>query len=72
MISIDLNLCPQNCEEVAMEWVADIYYVPGETFLTKSDEDEIKNLIEKGYRLGEPMHKNTLQNGFVGLYKPLK
>lgn len=67
---IDWTLNPENCEDKGLSWITDTYYHP-EPDMPDSIEHDFDELIESGYRLGEPANRNMIQNGFVGLYKPL-
>ena len=70
MLPIDDKLDPNNCEAKAYTFEGDTYYSPD-----APDEAMDKDLFTKldlGYKYGQPTSVNTMENGFIGIYRPIK
>jgi hypothetical protein len=65
---VDYGLTPENCAAKGFVWFKDDLYDPEAPHEANSEFEE---LMRKGWKLGEPGNKSTIQNGGVGLYKPL-
>lgn len=63
-VEIDKNLTFQNAGEKGYQWVKDTIFSPSAPALAQ----EITNLVNQGYRLGQPS-ANSASKVFVGLYK---
>lgn len=64
-IKIDLNLTPSNSSMKGYRWVKDTIFTPFAPTLF----EETKNLVKKGYCLGQPSKPNASKI-CVGLYGP--
>ncbi len=67
-IIVDFSITPENCESRGYEWYKDSIYDPG---APSGVNAEFMTLITKGWILGEPGNRSTMQNGGIGLYKPI-
>lgn len=69
LLQIDWTLNPENAKQRGFEWRKDVIYDPEAPLeLMKSFFDDKEN----GYEFGEPANTNTIQNGAVGIYRPIK
>lgn len=69
MLPIDSTLTPENAKNRGYEWSGDTIYDPG------APEEAMRDLFlcaDKGYLFGEPANINTIQNGFIGVYRKIK
>lgn len=65
-IKVDLALTPQTASQKGLSWIKDTIFSPSAPALVQ----EIINLVNQGYRLGQPSTKGT-SKVFVGLYKKI-
>lgn len=68
-IEVNMELNPINCEEKGYKWTGDAIYDPE---APEEANEEFVELTKQGYILGEPANTNTVQNGGVGVYKPIE
>lgn len=66
---VDWDLTPENARDKGLVWVGDSIMDP-----EAPDEanEEFVEMVEKGYKFGEPANVNTIVNNFVGVYKSIK
>lgn len=69
LLEIDWTLKPENAKNRGYEWISDCIYD------AEAPEEMMRDIFEmkhEGYLFGEPANINTIRNGFVGVYKPIK
>jgi hypothetical protein len=70
-ISVRWNLNPNNAKDLGFEFIGDVYYAPEPDVPYLANKEALES-IEKGYIFGEPTNANTIQNGFIGIYRKLQ
>lgn len=65
-VKINKNLTFQNAEAYGYRWIKDTIFSP----IAPTLFEEVKNLIERGYCLGQPSISNASKI-YVGLYSPI-
>ena len=66
---VDMTLNPANAGERGLVWTSDGIMDPEAPRLANRDIIEME---KNGYKFGEPANVNTIENKFVGVYKPIK
>ena len=69
LLEIDWTLNPENAKSRGCEWTGDSIYDPEAPDETMSNFFE---MTQEGYLFGKPANVNTIENGFVGVYKPIE
>lgn len=67
-IKVNKNLTPESCQALGFEWHHDTIYDPEAPQIAN---EELVELLNEEWKLGEPASKELKKNGGVGIYKPI-
>lgn len=66
--NVDMGLNPENADSRGLIWVGDSIIDPEAPIEVNKEFFELE---KEGYKFGEPANVNTIENNFVGIYKPI-